>query len=143
MTPPPQIAATNPSRTLTISISVPPARVQEFAADPRNLHAWANGLGRSVREENAQWFVTTPTGEVRVCFIGPNVFGLLDHWVQVSPSEIVYVPMRVVPNGAGSEVLFTLFQPATMSAEQFAADIALVEADLRKLQQVLEGAITA
>jgi uncharacterized protein YndB with AHSA1/START domain len=134
---------TDPSRTLTISIAATPARVQAFITDPRNLPAWADGLGNEVREEGGQWFVTTPRGEVRIRFCEPNPFGIADHWVHVSPEEVVYVPIRVIPNGAGSEVLFTLFQPATMSAEQFAADAALVEADLRKLKSILEGQTTA
>ena len=69
-----------------------------------------------------------------------NTLGVIDHWVQVAPDVEVHVPMRVLPNASGSEVLFTLFQPADMSAEKFAADIQLVENDLQMLKQVLEGA---
>ncbi len=39
----------------------------------------------------------------------------------------VVVPMRVVPNGSGSEVLFTLFQLPDVSDEKCAEDIGLVE----------------
>lgn len=131
---------TEPSRTLTISIDCPPARTQAFITDPRNLPSWGHGLGKSVRSEAGQWFVSTPHGEVQIRFAEPNPFGVIDHWVRVSPELEVHVPMRVLPNGAGSEVLFTLFQPATMSAEKFAADIKLVENDLQMLKQVLEGA---
>lgn len=134
---------THPTRTLTISISAPPERVQTFVSDPRNLPAWATAFCQSVREEAGQWFIRTSSGEVQLRFIEPNPFGLLDHWVQVTPDMEIHVPMRVVLNGLGSEVLFTLFQPATMSAEQFAADAALVEQDLRKLKQVLEGSMIA
>jgi hypothetical protein len=131
---------TNPARTLTISIDCPPARVQAFVTDPRNLPTWANGLGKDVRSEAGQWFVLTPAGEVSIRFAEPNACGVIDHWVQISPDLEIHVPMRVLPNGAGSEVLFTLFQPATMSAEQLAVDIGLVEQDLQRLKQVLEGA---
>lgn len=134
--------AVDPSRTLTISIDRPPAQVAAFIREPRNLPAWAAGLGGSVRQHAGEWFVTTPDGEVRIRFVEPNALGVIDHWVQVAPDLEVHVPMRVLPNGSGSEVLFTLFQPATMPAEKFAADIRLVEQDLAALKRVLEGCLS-
>jgi len=52
--------------------------------------------------------------------------------------QSVLNPMRVVANGDGSEVMFTLFQLPGMSEEQFATDAGMVEADLRTLKTVLE-----
>jgi hypothetical protein len=46
--------------------------------------------------------------------------------------------MRVVANGSGSEVLFTLFHSPGMSEEAFAADAGMVERDLRGLKSRLE-----
>jgi hypothetical protein len=46
--------------------------------------------------------------------------------------------MRVVPNGSGSEVIFTLFQSPDMSEEEYSEDVRLVEHDLRTLKDVLE-----
>jgi hypothetical protein len=46
--------------------------------------------------------------------------------------------MRVLSNGSGSEVVFTLFQLPEMSDEQFAEDTAMVERDLKTLKNVLE-----
>ncbi len=129
---------TEPSRTLTISINRPPAYVQSFITDPRNLPSWAHGLGKTVRCEAGQWFVSTAEGEVSIRFAEPNSFGVIDHWVRVSPQIEVHMPMRVLANGAGSEVLITLFQ-STMSDDKFAADIQLVQQDLQMLKQVLEG----
>lgn len=65
-------------------------------------------------------------------------WGVLDHWVTPAPGVEVYVPMRVVANGEGSEVIFTLFQQPGMTDEQFAADARLVEQDLATLKKVLE-----
>lgn len=135
--------AVDPSRTLTISIDRRPAEVAAFIREPRNLPKWAAGLGGSVREQGGAWFVTTLDGEVRIRFVEPNSVGVIDHWVLVAPEVEVHVPLRVVPNASGSEVLFTLFQPATMPAEKFAADIALVESDLAALKRVLEGQTVA
>lgn len=48
-------------------------------------------------------------------------------------------PMRVVPNGGGSEVIFTMAQAAEMSDEDFANDVGMVERDLGTLKRVLEA----
>jgi hypothetical protein len=42
-----------------------------------------------------------------------------------------------VANGAGSEVLFTLYQAPGMSDEQFAADAKTVQTDLGNLARLL------
>jgi hypothetical protein len=46
--------------------------------------------------------------------------------------------MRVVQNGEGSEVIFTLFQIVDMSDERFAEDIRMVEQDLKHLKSIME-----
>ena len=46
--------------------------------------------------------------------------------------------MRVVPNGAGSEVTFTLLRLPEMSDQKFAEDAGMVQRDLRTLKSVLE-----
>jgi hypothetical protein len=45
--------------------------------------------------------------------------------------------MRVVPNGAGAEVLVTVFRRPGMSDEAFAADAAWVLRDLLALKALL------
>jgi len=75
---------------------------------------------------------------MRIRFAGHNEFGVLDHYVSPAPGLEISVPMRVVPNGTGSEVTFTLFQLPEMSGEQYAEDIRLVERDLGTLKHVLE-----
>lgn len=47
--------------------------------------------------------------------------------------------MRVIPNGAGSEVIFTLFQTANMSDDRFVEDARLVENDLCVLRRIVES----
>jgi hypothetical protein len=47
--------------------------------------------------------------------------------------------MRVVQNGQGSEVLFTLLQAKNMPDEKFAEDLRWVNQDLRNLRNVLEA----
>jgi hypothetical protein len=126
------------SRTLQVSIARPPAEVYDFAADPENLPKWARGLCRSIRRSEAGWIVDTAQGEINVRFTERNSLGVLDHYVTSAPGVEIYVPMRVVANGAGSEIIFTLFRQPGMSADKFAEDIGSVERDLETLKHVLE-----
>lgn len=114
------------AKTVSISIACPPDQVYRFVSIPENLHKWAAGLG-------------TPDGPMRVEFVAPNLFGVLDHYAYPAPGVAILNPMRVVPNGDGSEVMFTLFQSAEVSDEAFAADADAVANDLRTLKRVLEA----
>ena len=127
------------SRILTISIAQPPAIVYEFASNPENLPQWVRSFCLSVKETGEQWQMETPTGWITIQFVPANDFGVLDHVVTLPDDQTILNPMRVVANGEGSEVMFTLFQLPGMSDEQFAKDAGMVEADLRSLKAVLEG----
>lgn len=67
-----------------------------------------------------------------------NRFGVMDHDVRMETGGVVHIPMRVVPNGEGSEFVFTLIRRPGMSDEKFAEDKAAVEKDLRALKGLLE-----
>ncbi len=116
-----------------------PNEVYAFAADPRNLPLWAAGLaGSEVTQEGDEWIIDAPFGKVRVRFAEQNVFGVMDHDVTLESGVTVHNPMRVMPNGEGSEFLFTLIRQPGMSDEQFANDKAAVEKDLHALKDLLE-----
>jgi hypothetical protein len=90
------------------------------------------------RRRNPLRVVQTADGPRKIAFVRPNDLGVADHYVTVKPGQEVFVPIRVLRNGTGSEVVFTLFQLPGMSAEKFAEDARLVESDLRTLKAVLE-----
>ena len=71
-------------------------------------------------------------------FVPRNEFGVLDHWVTLPSDAKVLNPMRVIPNGEGCEVMFTLFQLPDVTDENFAADAANVGHDLQALKRALE-----
>jgi hypothetical protein len=126
------------SRTLSVSIDCPPDGVYAFVSNPENLPGWAAGLCKSVRKSDAGWIVETTQGPMNLRFAEKNSLGVLDHYVNPAPGTEIYVPMRVLSNGSGSTVLFTLFQLPGMSDEKYAEDAALVTRDLETLKRVLE-----
>ena len=128
------------SRHVSEWIARPAADVYEYASNPANLPNWAPGLGRSVENVDGQWFVETESGRVGVAFAERNEFGVLDHDVTLPSGEVISNPMRVVPHGGGSEVVFSVRRLPDMSDEEFARDAGLVQADLTRLKHVLEAA---
>ena len=125
---------------ISVSIERRPADVYEFASDPRNLPRWAAGLARSgIRQEGDEWVADSPMGKVKIRFAQKNPYGVLDHDVTLESGVSVHNSMRVVPNGDGSEFVFTLIRQPGMSNEKFAGDKAAVEKDLRTLKELLEG----
>ena len=127
------------SRFISESINRSAADVYEYASAPANLPQWAPGLGTSVEKVDGQWFVDTSDGRVGLAFAERNELGVLDHEVTLPSGDVIYNPMRVVPDGDGCEVVFHLRRLPGMSDEEFARDAGLVQADLTRLKQVLEG----
>jgi hypothetical protein len=124
---------------VTVSIGHPPADVYEFVSDPRNLPRWAAGLARSeVEKDGNEWIASSPMGRIRIRFAERNPYGVLDHDVTLESGVTVHNPMRVIPNGQGSEFTFTLIRQPGMSDDQFAADRAAVEEDLKTLKDLME-----
>lgn len=121
-----------------MSIARTPADVYAFVSNPENLPQWAPTFSRSVRRSGEHWIVQTPAGPMPFRFVAPNDLGVLDHYVTPVPGEEMLNPMRVVPNGDGSELMFTLFQAPDMSDEAYARDLELVQRDLAMLKTVLE-----
>ena len=127
------------SRTISISIARDWKEVYEAVWRPQDFRRWASGLSESrlERDEADWWRADGPEGPIRIRFTGHNPFGVMDHFVDTGGGAQVYVPMRVVANGEGAEVLFTLFRQPGMSEEKFAADADWVARDLLALKTLL------
>lgn len=132
------MVALMPSHTVSVSIARAPETVYDFIVAPENLPEWALAFARSVSKSGNDWIVETSDGPMRIEFVARNPFGVADHRVTVRPGLAVLNPMRVLANGDGAEVVFTLLRSPDTSAEKFAADAAVVERDLQTLKRVLE-----
>ena len=132
------------SRHLSIVIERPTAAVYDYAADPANLPHWAAGLASTTVEQlDGQWVANSPMGRVTVSFAERNDFGVLDHVVTLPSGDSVYNPLRVIPDGDASEVVFTLRRQPGMTDDQFNQDADAVRADLDSLKRVFEARSTA
>jgi hypothetical protein len=128
-----------PSCNLSISINRSVEEAYNFLCVPENFPRWASGLGKSLKRVDGEWIAETPDGPVNVRFTERNEFGILDHWVSPKPGLQIYIPLRVIANGSGCELLFTLFRLPGVTDEQFATDADWVMRDLTTLKNLLEA----
>jgi hypothetical protein len=127
------------SRTLSIRIDRDAQDVYDFVSVPENWPKWATGLGTLKKGVHGSWIAETPQGQVKVRFTKQNDFGVLDHYVTPEGGAEIYIPMRIIANGKGSEVLFTLFHLPGVSDEKFKEDAEWVMRDLTALKKLLEA----
>ncbi|MCX2927737.1 SRPBCC family protein [Streptomyces sp. NEAU-W12] len=129
------------SRHLGVFVDRTAADVYAYASQPANLPAWARGLGGSVERIKGQWVAeSSPMGRVVVAFAPRNEWGVLDHDVTLPSGETVHNPVRVLADGSGSEVVFTLRRRPGTSDAAFERDARTVAADLARLKELLESA---
>ena len=126
------------SRHLSVVIDRSVVDVYRYASDPANLPAWAVGLASGIWSEKGHWYADSPMGRIEIAMAEQNPYGVLDHDVITADGSVMSNPMRVVPAGAGAEVIFTARRRDLTDAE-FDRDAAAVLADLQSLKTILEG----
>lgn len=125
-------------RTRSITVGVPLSAAYEFVQRPENFPQWAAGMSDSLHKTSSGWVAKTPIGDALVRFSEPNPYGVLDHWVRLEGRPEIYIPLRMVANGGGTEVELMLFRQPDMSDADFERDTGMVEKDLATLKRVLE-----
>jgi hypothetical protein len=112
--------------------------VYAFASRPENMPLWASGLASGLTPADDGWIAEGALGDIRIRFTPNNSFGVIDHTVVLPSGQEVFNALRVVPNGSGAEIMFTLLRQDGMSDAQFDADAAWVLKDLTALKEILE-----
>jgi hypothetical protein len=130
---------TSGSRHISERIDRSADEVYAYAVDPANVPEWAPGLGTAVENVDGRWYVQSPMGRIGLAFVERNALGVLDHEVTLPSGDVIYNPMRVIPDGDGCEVVFTLRRQPDVSDEAFEEDAKAVAADLARLKGIMEG----
>ena len=128
------------SRHINVGIDRPAEAVYAYAADPAHLPEWAPGLCTAIEQVDGRWVADSGMGRIVIRFAPSNPFGVLDHDVTLDTGETFHNPMRVLPNGDGAEIVFTMRRQAGATDADFDRDTAAVRADLTALKQILENA---
>lgn len=129
-----------PARTYSATIKHNWQALYELIWRPEFFSKWASGLAESgLREEAGQWLADGPEGPIRIRFTPHNEYGVMDHFVDPGDGAEIYIPLRVIQNGEGAEIILTLYRQPGMDDERFAADIKWVNRDLKALKTLIEG----
>ena len=130
--------STMSAKIVHVSIARDWREVYDYASRPENMPFWASGLASGLTQDGNDWIAEGMLGTARVRFAPRNDFGVIDHWVTLESDLQVYNALRVVPNGDGCEVMFTVLRLPGMETAQFAADAAHVMRDLTTLKELME-----
>lgn len=130
-----------PSRHISVRINRRAEDVYDYASQVAHLPDWAAGLAQgSLTPVGDTWLVMSPMGEIVLRFTPSNDLGVLDHSVTLPGGEVVFNPLRVIPDGDHRcEVVFTLRRRAGMSDVEFDDDVAAISDDLATLKRITEG----
>ena len=124
--------------TKSVEIQSSPSQVFEFLATPENLPRWAIGFAKAVTRVGDQWVVTTGGGMMTVRVDADPRTGTIDFYLAPPAGIEAMAASRVVPNGAGTEYVFTQFQAPGMPEEIFAKNVRALEHELTVLKALLE-----
>ena len=128
-----------PARTYSLSIKREWRALYEQIWHPEFFPKWASGLSDGELKPNGDaWTAEGPEGSIGVRFTAHNDHGVMDHFVDPGTGREIHIPLRVVQNSAGAEVMLTLFRQPEMTDESFSADAKWIMRDLRKLKQLVE-----
>lgn len=128
------------AQTYSVSIDRDWCELYEQIWRPEFFPKWASGLSESdVRRSGDEWLADGPEGPIRIRFTPHNDHGVMDHFVETGAGNEVHIPLRVVRNGDGAEVMLTLFRQPGMNDEKFSADAKWIARDLKALKQLAES----
>jgi uncharacterized protein YndB with AHSA1/START domain len=124
------------TKTRSIAIAASPQTVFDLVGDPSSLPKWAPGFARAIRPDGDHWIVENDQGEARVIVRTSREHGTVDILSADDPTQGAY--SRVLPNGSGSEFLFTLQFPQDAPTEAISQQMATVDAELEAIRQLCE-----
>ena len=129
---------TTRSAIKSVDIAATTEKVYTFLSNALNWPQYAVVNLKTVSPGQDGWFkAVTKFGEGEIKINGVKELGVIDH-IWRDPQATWKVFARVVPNGEGSTVMMTLFQPAVMSDAQFDHAMAEMEIEMAKLREIME-----
>lgn len=122
----------------SVDIAASPVKVYAFLSNALNWPQYAVVNLKSVSPGQDGWFkAVTKFGQGEIKINAVKELGVIDH-VWKDPQATWKVYARVVPNGEGSTVMMTLFQPPIMNDGQFDQAMKEMDIEMAKLKEIME-----
>jgi hypothetical protein len=118
----------NQAQTRSIAIDATPSSVHEFMSAPGNIPRWAPKFATEVHRDGERWIATSARGDAEIVVDSHPSARTVDILSAADRTRGAFA--RVLPNGSGCEVLFTLFFAADASAEAIATQMTIVDEEL-------------
>lgn len=132
--------ATTVTDTARITIDAPFEQVTSDLADPITHPEWAteffSGQARTTSEQEVLANVPRMGGEVHMKVDGDPATGRID--IYLAPLGVPFgppLPVRVLPNGDGVDVLFTLARAPGLTDAEWEAGLASMQRELENLKR--------
>ncbi len=126
----------NLAETRSVSIAAPPAAVHGYLADAQNLPEWAPSFATAVRPRGGHWVVTQGDVEIDVAILADRDRGTVDIVSAADHARGAF--LRVLPNGLGSELLFTLLFAHHTPEHQIDAQMVTVDNELAAVRHACQ-----
>ena len=127
------------SEVVHITIGRPPMFLEGFLRDVTEWHRWAPWVHSAEQLSAHEWLVQSDVGSMRLRFVEPNAFGVLDHEVALESGTTAFNALRVVSNGDGSELVMVILQGPQASTVEFERDVDAVRADFIRMKSAAEA----
>ena len=127
------------SDTQTITIRAAYDEVFNYIANPERLPEWSPEFAPVMRRDGERWLIVRGTREVELKVATNAQWGLIDFHTEMVPGVPSVAYSRVVPNGLGSEYIFTQFQGASQPDEAFLQQRKGMRHELITLKGLLEA----
>jgi len=124
------------AKTLTASLPQDAQALFAWIADPENLARWHTSFCRALRKENGSLIAESPRGRVPVRFIRDDRSLVLDLLTEVAEGIELTNAIRILSNGEGSEMVWTLVKPDGISEAIFNEQMRWAGSALQNLRKV-------
>lgn len=120
----------------SLGVGAPPAVVHAYLADGNNLPAWAPGFAPRVRASGAGWVIDRDDVEFTIDVLSDERARTVDFVAATDHARGLYA--RVLPNGAGSELLFVIMFAPDTPEDVVAAQMITLETELAAVRDACE-----
>jgi Polyketide cyclase / dehydrase and lipid transport len=133
------------AETRTAAAAAPPEAVFAIVADGARLPEWAPAFASAAEREDGgdgdrageRWLIGTGDARFPILLRADPASRTVDLLDPRDPSRGAF--LRVLPNGQGAEVLFTLFFPEEVEAAAVDAQMATVADELQAIARIAEA----
>lgn len=124
------------AHTESVTLEAPFAKAFAYLSNPAHLPEWANVYCQHIERSSDEWIAQTVIGRLGIRYQCDRASGTIDIVSIMEPGMEDTAYTRLIPNGTGSEFLFTFFRSDDMTDEIFDSQRWGLREELRSLRAI-------